>query len=155
MPRRCTVCDHARVAEINQALLSGGSFRSVVKQFSVSDAALFRHKKHLSATLVKGKEAQEISRADRLLAEVEQLRLRALGILAQAEQAGDLRTALLGVREARSCLEMLVRLFAELREHSRDGPTLIHVRYEELPAPGDALAPSSNSPKITNVLLSR
>jgi len=45
-----------------------------------------------------------------------ELRDRALSILTKAEQAGDLKTALQGIREARGCLELLARLQGELQE---------------------------------------
>ena len=38
------------------------------------------------------------------------LHSKAYSLLLQAEQAGDLRTALQGVREARGCLELLAKL---------------------------------------------
>ena len=118
MPRKCTVCEHPHVGEINSALLNGVSLRKIAKQFSVSDTALFRHKQHIPAGLVKAQEAQEIAKADTLLAQVIALRDKALNILAKAEQAGDLRTALQGVREAKGCLELLAKLQGELQERT-------------------------------------
>ena len=55
MPRKCTTCEHPQVEEINQALLNGTSLRNIAKQFSVTDAALFRHKRHLPADMAKAK----------------------------------------------------------------------------------------------------
>jgi hypothetical protein len=43
------------------------------------------------------------------LAEVRALKTRAMEILEQAQRAGDLRTALLGIREARGCLELSLK----------------------------------------------
>ena len=43
------------------------------------------------------------------LSEVRELKVRALEILALAQDAGDLRTALLGIREARGCLETCLK----------------------------------------------
>jgi len=85
MPRKCTVCEHEKVEEINRLLLEGVSLRNIAKQYFVSAASLHRHK---------------------------------LSILAKAEQAGDLRTALQGVREAKGCLELLARLQGELQEQA-------------------------------------
>jgi hypothetical protein len=39
---------------------------------------------------------------------------KAVGILANAQAAGDLRTALIAVREARGCLELIAKLNGEL-----------------------------------------
>ena len=117
MPRKCTVCEHEKVEEINRLLLEGVSLRDIAGRYSVSKTALHRHKKgHLPAKLVKAQEAREIAKADSLLDQVTELRDKALSILDKAEQAGDLRTALQGVREAKGCLELLAKLQGELQE---------------------------------------
>ncbi len=78
-------------------------------------AALTRHKAdHLPALMVKSREAKEMALADDLLGQVKQLRDKAIGLLEAAEGAGDLRTALLGVREARACMELLGEMEGEL-----------------------------------------
>src|SRR5690606_11127930 len=97
--------------EKNRLLLKGVSLRNIAKQYSVSAASLHRHKDgHLPAKMVKAQEAREIAKADSLLDQVTELRNKALSILAKAERAGELRTALQGVREAKGCLELLARL---------------------------------------------
>jgi len=117
MPRKCTVCEHPQAEEINTALLNGVSLRNIAERYSVSKTALHRHKEsHLPADLVKAQEAREIAKADSLLDQVTELRDKALSILDKAEQAGDLRTALQGVREAKGCLELLAKLQGELQE---------------------------------------
>ncbi len=118
MPRKCTVCEHEKVEEINKALLEGVSLRDLAGRYSVSKTALHRHKEHIPANLTKAKEAQEVTKADSLLDQVIELRDKALSILDKAEQAGDLRTALQGVREAKGCLELLARLQGELQEQA-------------------------------------
>ena len=119
MPRKCTVCEHEKVEEINRLLLEGVSLRNIAKQYFVSVASLHRHKKdHLPAKLVKAQEAREIAKADSLLDQVTELRDKALSILTKAEKAGDLRTALQGIKEARGCLELLARLQGELQEQT-------------------------------------
>jgi hypothetical protein len=118
MPRKCSICEHEKVEEINKALLEGVSLRDLAGRYSVSKTALHRHKEHIPANLTKAKEAQEVTKADSLLDQVIELRDKALSILAKAEQAGDLRTALQGVREAKGCLELLARLQGELQEQA-------------------------------------
>ena len=119
MPRKCTVCEHEKVEEINRLLLEGVSLRDLAGRYSVSKTALHRHKEsHLPAELTKAREAREIAKADSLLDQVTELRDKALSILDKAEQAGDLRTALQGVREAKGCLELLARLQGELQEQT-------------------------------------
>ncbi len=119
MPRKCSICEHPQAEEINTALLNGVSLRNIAERYSVSKTALHRHKEsHLPADLVKAQEAQEVAKADSLLDQVAELRDKALAILAKAEQAGDLRTALQGIKEARGCLELLAKLQGELQERT-------------------------------------
>jgi hypothetical protein len=58
MARTCTVCRHPKLAEIEKALLCGGSFRNVAQQFGVNPRSLFRHKQdHLKPIVKEGFEA--------------------------------------------------------------------------------------------------
>lgn len=116
MPRRCTVCAHPEVEEINRALVTGEPYRSVANRYeSLSQAAVQRHQEnHLPATLARAKEAEEASRADELLRQVRALQSKTLSILLKAEGTGDLRTALGAIREARGNIELLAKLQGEL-----------------------------------------
>ena len=117
MPRTCTVCRHARRHEIDTALVGRRPFRDIAGQHDVSKSALVRHfDDHLPAALVKAKEAIDTAHADTILGQVRDLRDRALTVLGTAEGAGDLRTALAAIREARGCLELLGKLAGELQD---------------------------------------
>jgi hypothetical protein len=117
MPRRCTVCDHIERHGIDQALVTGAPYRSVAKRFGLSESAVYRHKtEHLPSHLLKAKEVEEAARADDLLDQVRHLQAHALDILERAEKAGDLRTALAAISQARSNLELLGKLAGELDE---------------------------------------
>jgi hypothetical protein len=117
MPRRCTVCDHPMRHGIDEALVSGAPYRSVAKRFRLSESAVYRHKtEHLPAHLLKAKEVEEAARADDLLDQVRNLQAHALDILERAENAGDLRTALAAISQARGNLELLGKLAGELDE---------------------------------------
>jgi len=120
VPRKCSICGHAKLEEINTALIESRNITEIAKRFAVSHDALLRHRQsHIPAGLTKAHEAQEMAKADTLLHQVTSLRDTALRILVQAERAGDLRTALQGVREAKGCLELLARLQGELQEQAR------------------------------------
>jgi len=117
MPRRCTVCDHPERNGIDQALVTGAPYRSVAKRFGLSESAVYRHKiEHLPAHLLKAKEVEEVAQADDLLNQVRNLQTHALDILDRAEKAGDLRTALAAISQARGNLELLGKLAGELDE---------------------------------------
>ncbi len=121
MPRTCTVCRHANRADINKALVARTPFRDIARQHSVSKDALIRHHDdHLPASLLKAQAAREAADADALLAQVVDLRDKALGILEKAEASEDLRAAVSAIREARGCVELLARLAGELK----DAPTV-------------------------------
>ena len=117
MPRRCTVCDHPDSHSIDGALVTGAPYRSVAKRFGLSESAVYRHKtEHLPTHLLKAREVEEAARADDLLDQVSNLQAHALGILERAEKAGDLRTALAAISQARGNLELLGKLAGELDE---------------------------------------
>jgi transposase-like protein len=117
MPRRCTVCDHPQRHGIDQALVTGAPYRSVAKRFGLSESAVYRHKtEHLPAHLLKAREAEVVAQADDLLEQVRHLQSRALDILERAEKAGDLRTALAAISQARGNLELLGKLAGQLDE---------------------------------------
>jgi hypothetical protein len=118
MPRTCTICTHAEREAINQALVNGEPFRYIAERFGTSATALTRHKaEHLPVTLAKAHEAQEVVKAGTLLEQVQGLRDRSIRILEKAENAGDLRTALMGIREARGCMELLGEMEGQLNRN--------------------------------------
>jgi DNA-binding transcriptional ArsR family regulator len=120
MPRVCTVCSHPQRPEIDRALVAGElSFRNIAERFGTSPTALTRHKKeHVPVSLAKAQEAAATADADDLLQQIKDLRNRALAILGKAEQSGDYRTALMGIREARACVETLMEVEGELDRRS-------------------------------------
>jgi len=117
MPRKCTVCDHPKRHSLDEALVTGAPYRSVAKRFELSESSVYRHKtEHLPAHLLKAREVEEAARADALLEQVRHLQGHALDILERAEKAGDLRTALSAISQARGNLELLGKLAGELDE---------------------------------------
>ena len=122
MGRACTVCGHEDLDEINRLLLSGTSFRDIAGQFDLSKTALARHKEsHIQELLSKSSDLKaevESTQGNQTLAEVRELKVRALEILEEAQSAGDLKTALLGIREARSCLELCMKAEGRIQEQS-------------------------------------
>jgi hypothetical protein len=117
MPRRCTVCDQPEKHSIDEALVSGAPYRSVAKRFELSESSVYRHKtEHLPTHLLKAREVEEVAQANDLLEQVRNLQTHALAILERAENAGDLRTALAAISQARGNLELLGKLAGELDE---------------------------------------
>ncbi len=121
MPRVSTICTHKNRAKIDKALITRRPFRDIAGQHGVSKSALVRHHDdHLPAALVKAQEASEAAQADALLAQLVDLRDKALDVLDTAQGSADLRVALGAIREARGCVELLAKLAGQLK----DAPTV-------------------------------
>ncbi len=117
MPRICTICRHPEREAINQALVAGEPLRNIAARFGTSSSSVYRHQQeHLPVAMLKAAEAREVAHGGDLLAQLQSLQERTLTILGQAEAAGELRTALLGVREARGCVELYSKLTGQLVE---------------------------------------
>ena len=111
MPRTCSICANPDRAALDTALVSGEALRGIARRFAVSEDALFRHRSdHIPAALTKAKDAEAVADADDLLTQVQDLRRLAMHLLAKASAAGDYRTALMGIREARACIETLLEV---------------------------------------------
>src|SRR5437867_3820584 len=97
--RTCTVCRHPAREAVNAALVASEPERAIASRFGVSRCALQRHKaNHLPVLLTKAVAEAEIVEAETLVGRMETLERKSLSILARAEQAGDLRTALAAIR---------------------------------------------------------
>ncbi len=117
MPRICTVCTHPQKEEINKLLVAGTPSRNIAARFGASASAVFRHKQdHLPTVLVAAAEARGIAHGASLLDQLRGLQARASQILEEAANSGDLRTALMAVREARGCMELIAKATGELVE---------------------------------------
>jgi len=124
------VCDHPERHSIDEVLVTGAPYRSVAKRFALSESAVYRHKTdHLPAHLLKAREVEEVAQADDLLEQVRNLQSHALDILERAEKAGDLRTALAAISQARGNLELLAKLSGELQQ---EGTVNLHLSPEYL-----------------------
>jgi hypothetical protein len=113
----CTVCTHPDRLAIDQALIAGETFRYVAERFGTSATALFRHKaEHLPTAMVQAQAAEEVARADTLLDQLAALQTDARRIGKKAEDRGDLRTALAGIRELVRIVELTAKMIGELDE---------------------------------------
>jgi hypothetical protein len=95
--------------------------RRIATQYAVSEQAIRRHRiDHLPSKLADAEAVSRGVEAVDLLAELKALRSKAMSLLNQAERAGDIRSALAGIREVRSTLE----LYAEIQGELDRRPTL-------------------------------
>ncbi len=111
MARTCTICTHVDKFSIDTGIVGGQALRDIAGQYNISKTALGRHKdNHLPATLTLAKREQETIHVGDLLQAARALLAKTSVLLSEAEQAGDRRVALAGVKEARGCLELLSKL---------------------------------------------
>lgn len=136
MSRPCSVCVHAELESINQALVERKiPVRTLARNHGVSRDALMRHNEaHVPATLAKAAKAHEAARGDGLLAQVRQLVADARRYQAAAEAAGDARLALQTIREQGRVLELLGKVTGEL---AQGGGTTVNVGVAVNQAPQD------------------
>lgn len=131
MPRTCTVCAHPERAEIDSALVSGESTRQIAGRYgSLSRAAIRRHAdSHLPETLLKSRQAEELSASERLAGELEEVKADVRRLKVSAEREGDYKTALTGCDKALKALELQGKL-AQLIDDSPKVNILIAPRVQ-------------------------
>lgn len=116
MGRACSICSHEDRQAIDEALVSGTGYRNLAERFSVSLAALSRHRnEHVSAALQAVVVEREREAAGSLLDRVESLIGRTEALLSSAEATGKVAQALGAVRELRALLELLGKASGELK----------------------------------------
>ena len=116
MSRTCSVCGHAEREAIDAAIVAGESYRDITARFGVSGGAIGRHRAHVAGVLAEAQAAQDVARGDDLLAKVAVLEADAKRLQDTAEKGGDIRTALVAVRELVRIVEVLARLQGELQD---------------------------------------
>jgi hypothetical protein len=116
MPRHCTVCSSPEAEGINCQLANGDPVAVVARRHRLSRSAVSRHRhRHFTmAVMVEAFEADPTSSPTQLLDRLHRLATEADRIKERAERAGDLRTALQGVRELAHLVELTARLRGEL-----------------------------------------
>jgi hypothetical protein len=113
------VCTHAERDSIDRAIITNAPTAELARRFAISSDSLRRHRDNHIPTAT-----QAVAMAERIEAEgahaesladsAVALRVKALELLARAETAGDLRTALIGVREASRCLQLQAQIVGEI-----------------------------------------
>ncbi len=124
MAGKCRVCDHGERAAIDKAIVTrSASLRTIADRYGVSKTALIRHRDSHIPKLVQAAESaratQAASSGAALIDELDRLLKKALAILDKAEEAGELKTALQALREARetikACADLAVTVELEER----------------------------------------
>ena len=110
----CRTCRHPQREEIDRALASGEAWGRIAKDYGLNESGVRRHaERHLGPALAR--QAQKLDAHEKsILSDMISLHKRTLALLEQAEQSGDLRSALAAIREARGNLELVGRATGEL-----------------------------------------
>ena len=116
MGTACTICVHPERHEMEAALVTGTSQRTVAQQWGVSRDALRRHvaHNHITPAIIAIQAEREHAGAVTLLDRVESLIRRTERLLTAAEASGAVTTALAAVREQRELLRLLGAASGEL-----------------------------------------
>ena len=86
MARVCTVCKHPERPAIDSAIVGGGAFEGIEKQFHVSRFALARHKTHVVELVALSSKVEKIAKADNLVDDILELTRHASEILEEARE---------------------------------------------------------------------
>ena len=120
MAQICTICRHQKRTEIDQALLSGESLRTLAARTGTSSTALHRHRQsHIATAMVNSKRVADEVSADTLWDRLKNLNRETTAILAEARASGNQVIALQAIARAERQLELEARLLGELSESTR------------------------------------
>jgi hypothetical protein len=115
MPQRCRVCGDSERDQVDSDILSGAPNRRIASRVGCSEAAVRRHAAaHLTERLKRAHAGREIASGDSLATKLLAIEAEARRLGQKAEKAGDLRTALLAVRELVRLTELAARVSGEL-----------------------------------------
>jgi hypothetical protein len=114
--RICTICANPSRADIDAALVAGGSLRDISGRFGLSRSAVHRHQEHVPRSLATAKEARQVAEARSLLGRIETLISDCRTIAQKAQRAREWHAAVRALGEVRSCLELLGQISGELKK---------------------------------------
>jgi hypothetical protein len=127
MPRTCLACSKPNRTAIDKAIASGQPLRRISAQVSISASALARHKSHVAQSIVKANERREERLGDSLFDEMRRMNGKAWELLGKAESEGDYRGAIVGLREARECIEAQEKMLSRAAEAGGNGGPMFQV----------------------------
>lgn len=131
MAMKCSICTHSERDAIDKAILAGQSNRSIAVQYSVSHNAVQRHKEnHLPEHLAKAQAAEQVTKADDLISDLQYLRQTAVDFLEQAKAEQDMRAAAPLISSAVKVIETLAELRGKLNRQAVINVTLSPVWME-------------------------
>ena len=127
MPQTCTICRHAEREKIDADLVTGIPLRRITAHSGTSTGALRRHRCHIAAEVVHAAETWEHERGSSLLEKIHAMEAEAQRLGKKAESEGDLRAALLALRELGRAFELQGRLVGAFQPKTAPGVITVNV----------------------------
>ena len=109
MPKSCKVCRADNVKEIDRAIIDGETLQNIADKFNFHISTLSRHKQHIANKINTYSVLADAQEGGIVLQRIEDLLQKANSLLDKAERSGDIKTALIAIRETRGCLELLAK----------------------------------------------
>jgi hypothetical protein len=137
MARKCSVCTHPKLAEINRAVLASGvsdtNLDEVAKLFGVSRYALMRHKAHVVEILAVSPTNQlaKITDVDGIVSEIQDLERHGADILADAKKSKDRRSALAAITTLKNLLEFRAQVSGAMKPQHQTNNLHLHLGGEK------------------------
>lgn len=131
MAMKCSICTHPERDAIEKAILAGQSNRAIASQYGMSVTSVRRHRdNHLPEHLAKATAAEQVTKADDLISDLQYLRDKAIMFLDKAEQSDDMRAAAPLISAAVKVIETLAEVRGELNRQAVINVTLSPVWVE-------------------------
>ncbi len=111
MDKRCSICTHPDLPEIDRALMAGASLRTLSAHYELSPSALSRHTKHLRRALDAAADDVHLAHQAALLEKLDLFEARLERLFRKAEDRDSLHVSL-------GCVQESLRIFT-LREKIR------------------------------------
>lgn len=110
MPRKCSICQAEGREKIDRALASGTAISALSRRHGLSEDALWRHKSHIAQAITRSAERAGEKLEDKLRTELDRIRERMWALQEQMLNIGDLRGALVALKEIRGVCDSMAAI---------------------------------------------
>ena len=109
MSRGCKICKSNHLKAVDQAIINGKTLQEIADKYHFHVSTISRHKAHIADKIRKACAVADAQDGATVMQRIEDLLQKANDLLDKAELSGDIRTALIAIRETRGCLELLAK----------------------------------------------
>ena len=112
--KTCFICRHSERQAIEKAIIERVPYREIGERYGFSTNAVSGHKRHMAEKIAAGQKAIDVSAASVLLEECQAMKRKSLQLMAKAEKAKDIKTAIAALRAQKDIVELLAKVCGEL-----------------------------------------